>query len=178
MKFITPPAQKKIKKKRGILKMGTINYKRNNYITIGLHDKFCAYNEIEEDDEYIPWECTEEYYIYENIKKIIDRYNFYYIDISIQEGYYYGFYLDFDLKQAWYNDCKEQAEANKEITQFKKMLLQCINAGLCVVYPGWCTSYNENIKEIQKEIQKGINLMREEVKENTWKNYKEKYFKN
>lgn len=142
--------------------MGAINYGSNEIINLGL-------DVSEEDDFDILGE--EVCYIYDDIKDILDDYYFYYYHVVIKEGYYNGFYLDIESNISIYDDYIEKQEAQKELTQLKKFLHRCVDNGLAVYTPGWCTSYY-NLKESKNLINKAIAKERENIKDRpTWGQY-------
>ena len=145
--------------------MGAINYKTNDFVTIGVN-----VNEFAEDGR----ELTENgfYYniddeisnLYEDITNILSKYNFYYNHVAIKSGYYEGFYIKFENNfDIFYNDYFEKMQAVKEITQLKNFLIECVENGLCVCFPSWCTSYL-NVEESKKEIIKQMKSYKEHIK--------------
>lgn len=104
---------------------------------------------------------------------VIDEYGFCYFHVAIKPGYYEGFTIEiennFPVAFDWY---QEKQDAQKEITQLKKCLLElCKEAGLVEVFPGWCTGYSteaETRDAIKKAVQKMINDVR---KTPTWAQY-------
>jgi hypothetical protein len=142
--------------------MGAINYKTSDFITIGYN---C--NNIDYDDEYYN-ELINDYY--DQIATTRARYNFYCFHVSLEPGYYEGFYIDIEHNFSYcYNNFNEKREALKEITQIKKFLLECINDfECCSISPGWCTSYAD-YKTTLKKLNGAIKEMRETVKSTpTW----------
>lgn len=165
--------------------MGTINYGTSDYITIGL--KPCDGYDLMNDADFVSFcdECgydVEEYsYIaaddynnddYENIKAVLNKYDFYYFHISVEQGYYEGFYVDIQNNfPVAFDDAAEKREAQKEVTRIGRFLHECVDNGLCEVWPGWCPSYKDRETTL-KSIQTAILDMRAEVKSTpTWKQY-------
>ena len=143
--------------------MGTINYKTSDYITIGYN---C--NNIDYEDEFYH-EIITDYYDQAAITRA--RYNFYYFHVSVEPGYYEGFYIDIEHNFSYcYDNFYDKKAALKEITQIKKFLLECVNDfECCAVYPGWCTGYAD-YKKTLKELDAAIHEMRETVKQTpTWR---------
>ena len=144
--------------------MGTINYKTSDYITIGLKpydsDDFIDENgDIDYDEMSSCYEAD-----YDNIKYLLDKYNFYYYHITIEPGYYEGFSIDIENNFGLcHYDYESKREAQKEITQIKQFLIDCVNTGLRKVSPGWCTAYYNHDESI-KAISEAIKEMREEVR--------------
>ena len=135
--------------------MGTINYKTSDYITVGYN---C--NLIENDDDRI---FAEDDYF-----QVLNRINYlklYYFHVEIEPGYYEGFSINIENNFPWcFDNSIEKQEAQKEITEIKAFLIECIeDFCLCAVSPGWCTTYFDR-KESMKRIRAAINEMREEVK--------------
>jgi hypothetical protein len=138
------------------LKMGTINYKTSDYITIGYNCNNIDYEEafyndfIQDDFEQIEYRLKQEY--------------FYYFHITVECGYYEGFYLDIENNfPLCFDDYSEKQAAQKEITQIKKFLIECVqDFGCCAVYPGWCTGYADK-KRTLEELSAAIKEMRQEV---------------
>ena len=143
--------------------MGAINYRTSKYITIGYN---C--NDIDDNDL-----DNETYFIndlYDSIGCLLKRQHFDYFHITLDAGYYEGFYINIENNfNLYFNDYLEKRDAQKEITQIKQFLLSCVNEfGCCAVYPGWCTSYAD-YKTTLKEIDAAVQEMRETVKSTpTW----------
>ena len=140
--------------------MGTINYNTSRYITIGINPD--DYN----DENYVVND------IYDEIKSVLNKYNFYFFNVCIVPGYYEGFSIDIDNNfSVCYDDYNEKREAQKEITQIKNFLIECVNCGLVACFPGWCMGY-ANYKETLQLIKEAIKEMRMEAKDiPTYKNY-------
>lgn len=138
--------------------MGTINYATSDYITIGYNCNDIDYNDIDcdflIDDDY------------NTVKNILNQYYFYYFHITLEPGYYEGFYINIEYNfPLFFDNCEERKEAQKEITTIKAALMQIINnTSCCAVFPGWCTGYAD-YKSTVKEIGAAIKAMREEVKQ-------------
>lgn len=146
--------------------MGTINYKTGNYITIGYNLKNINYSIDDFSYENIIIDD------YENIKDLLNLYNFYYYHIEIKPGYYDGFSIDIEYNFSYclysYQDKKD---ALKEITQIKKFLLDCINNyNCCAISPGWCTTYYD-YKNTIEQLKNAIKEMQDEIR-NTPTHYK------
>lgn len=88
----------------------------------------------------------------------LNNYNFYYFNLSIEYGYYNGFYLKLkeDNTKYIYDNTKEKQEALKELTAIKNILIKFVKNGLLWgCYPSWI--YNrletaETIKQIKSII--------------------------
>jgi hypothetical protein len=137
--------------------MGTINYKTSDYITIGYNCDFIDY-----DDEFAHDIVTD---YYEQVKYRLEQERFYYFNVKLEPGYYEGFTIDIEFNYKWcFDGYRDKREAQKEITQIKKFLLECINDFECyVVFPGWCTTYKNHTESI-KLLNEAIKEMRQEVK--------------
>lgn len=166
--------------------MGTINYKRSDYITLGVRPY--DIDDFKNDPGFIG-EMTELYgevndnLIYDyindladddhaNIKYALDKWDFYYFHITVEPGYYEGFSLDIENNfSVCFDSYEDKRAAQKEITGIKQFLLGCAANGLVKCSPGWCTAYC-NYWETVKAINAAIQEMRDEVKSTpTWSRY-------
>lgn len=152
--------------------MGTINFKTSEFITLGLKPfdvdgylkdldfrSWCEESGLDPEDEVYN-QIEEDYKAdYENCKSILEKYDFRFFNLSLEWGYYESFYLNIEFDVWVFEDYDERREAQKEATQVKKCLLELIDSGLCVCYPGWCTSYLSR-EESKKEIEEAIKDMR------------------
>lgn len=140
--------------------MGAVNYGTGDYITFGLNVGQIA-------------EQAEQEYLQSVADSVIDEYGFCYFHVAIKPGYYDGFTVqienNFPVAFDWY---QEKRDAQKEITQLKKCLLElCKKAGLVQVFPGWCTGYSTEA-ETRQAIKKAVQEMRSDVKSTpTWAQY-------
>ena len=127
--------------------MGAINYSNNKLFNLGLN-----YEEIkeiierdfanEEDADIDQINYDEVCFIYEECNNILNKYDFNYYDIKLESGYYEGFYLTIDFKYNYFDNFIEKKQAQKELTQVKKCLLELINAcGLVSYHAWWCDTY-------------------------------------
>ncbi len=161
--------------------MGAINYGTSDYITIGLK----PYNrsDFEEDTEFMSEteKMVNEYggniedaitnYIqdcyesdHSNIEYALEKQNFHFFHVVIKWGYYEGFYIDIENNYpVCYDSWNDKQAALKEATSIKKFLLECIDMGLCEVWPGWCTSYKSRTESI-KAVKTAIRNMKEEIR--------------
>ena len=142
--------------------MGTINYGTSDYITVGYN---C--NNIDYEDEFYH-DIIIDYY--DQVAYTRARHNFYYFHVSVEPGYYEGFYIDIEHNFNYcYDNYTEKRAALREITQIKKFLIECVNDfECCAVSPGWCTSYYD-YKATLKKISEAIKEMREAVRNTpTW----------
>ena len=131
--------------------MGAVNYGTSDYINIGLNVGAVL-------DE---WEVEQ---IRDEVQGILNKYGFYYFHVAIKPGYYEGFYIDiennFPVCFDWY---EEKRDAQKELTQLKRALFECVGAGLVQYSPGWCTGYYTPAETVQN-IKAAIKSARDEVK--------------
>lgn len=162
--------------------MGTINYGTSDYITLGI-EPLSAYDlkqdadfmkeinaemqeygsDTDNIDDYIQDYingCMEDDYT--NIKFELDKYIFYYFNITIEPGYYEGFYLNIDNNLPDELDEDERREAIEEVETIQHCLTQCAGMGLVEVWPGWCTSYKD-YSTTCASIKKACDEMREEI---------------
>ena len=169
--------------------MGTVNYGTSDYITLGIeplssydleHDA-AFMEEIEQEiaeyggtvdeaiNDYING-CMDA--DFSNIRNELDKHTFHYFHIVIKSGYYEGFYLDIENNFGIaLNDWTDRREAQKEITEIKGFLHDCADLGLCEVWPGWCTTYNDR-ETTHKAIDAAVKAMREDVRTTpTWRQY-------
>lgn len=154
--------------------MGTINYYKNKYITLGVNVNYLYEEKTEFDDNDMYFD--EDTYLldyFDEIQDIINKYNFEFFKVELKPGYYEGFYLYIeDCDYMFLDNTKEKNELLKEITKLKKLLIELVENGLVACFPGWCTSYlsNEGSKE---EIKEAIKQMKQDIKKiPTYKIYK------
>lgn len=151
--------------------MGAINYGTSDYITLG-------YNLNWDDSDFETWEEMEEEKqldieeAYENIRFVLDKYNFVFFHIAIEPGYYEGFYIDIENNYScFFQDAQDKREAQKEVTKLKAFLMECVDLGLVQVWPGWCTSYKTH-EETIAAIKTAIKKIRAEIRDTpTWYTY-------
>ena len=143
--------------------MGAINYGTSEYITIGL--KLYNYDDYMTETEDIDYELMQMDYDTdrENIEYIIDKYNFNFFNVSIESGYYEGFYLNIKTNFDFYN-WQDKQDALKEATQLKKMLVECCGNGMCEVWSGWHTVYKDYEYSI-KSVKAAIWKIKEDIKD-------------
>lgn len=136
--------------------MGAVNYSTSNYITLGVK----PYDVEGYDNDYV-----QELYESDrtNIECELDRHSFYYYDITIVPGYYEGFTLNITNNYIVYDNWEDRQAADKEVTEIKKLLIECAGLGLVECSPGWCTGYS-GYKGTIKAIGAAIKEMRKEIK--------------
>ena len=143
--------------------MGTINYGSNEYFNIGVNPE-----NYWVDGEFLDFEME---FDYNRIKNALEKYNFQYFTVTIEPGYYEGFYIKIDFDYLWV-DAYEKLEILKELTQLKIFLLGCSYNGLVEYYPGWCMGYSNPIqtkKAIIQRIKELKSIMRKYPTYNTYK---------
>lgn len=144
--------------------MGAVNYATSDYITMGILPYSTDMDEQEAQEAYsADWE---------NVEHIIDRYNLYYYHVTIKPGYYEGFALDIENNYPIaFASWEDRRECQKEITQIKKLLIECAGVGLVSCRPGWCTAYDDYSGTVSA-ISAAVKAMREEVRATpTWTQY-------
>lgn len=160
--------------------MGTINYRTVQPLTMGV--KPYDIYDLERDNELMNelQNLVDEYgstlegelnlYIEEcynndldNINSILSRYSFLYYHVSIEPGYYEGFYLDIESNfPVAFDSWEDKREVHKEITQLRRFLEECAGVGLVACYPGWCTGY-EDYNGTRRAIKAAVKELRKEV---------------
>jgi hypothetical protein len=143
--------------------MGTINYGSNDFINIGINpDNYWI------DNDFLDFEIESDYY---EIKHIFNKYNFDYFTVTLESGYYEGFYIDIKFDYL-YLDSYEKPLILKELTQLKLFLLECCDYGMVKYSPGWCMGYSDRESTI-KAIKSTIRETKENIKKYpTWKNFR------
>lgn len=169
--------------------MGAVNYCTSDYITLGVNPvsawdlendldfmkeiraEVAEYGGTVEDaiNNYIS-ACYEDDHA--NVENILSRFSFWYYHVTIKPGYYEGFTLDIENNfPVAYDGWEDRREAQKEITQLKKCLLELAGVGLVECWPGWCPKYMD-YKTTCKAIEAAIKAMRDEVRTiPTWRQY-------
>lgn len=145
--------------------MGAINYGKSDYISIGLNVSELEYDE----SGFHPYDTL----MKEFVESRLDELNNYYFHIVIKPGYYEGFYIDIENNfPVFVNDYEEKRDAQKEVTEIKNFLKDCVVfGGLVQYFPGWCTGYSTK-EETLKAIKTAVNDMRDEINATpTYKQY-------
>ena len=147
--------------------MGTINYGSNNYVVIGCNPDSWD-DDRDEFDSYEEWDDRKNFEMqddYDRTKEILNDYSFNNFKVTLELGYYEGFYIDIKTYFNWCLDSyKDRKEINSEVSQIKELLIRLVNeVGLCSVWPGWCVTYRTR-EETFKDINEGIKKLRVEVK--------------
>lgn len=169
--------------------MGAINYGTSDYITMGIKPESTWDYEhdpaiMEEMKEYAEeYDCSIDEAIeqnietnaeadYENAKFILNQHSFYYYHITLNPGYYEGFYIDIENNfpvalDSW----EDRKDMLKEIREIESMLKELAGCGIVSCYPGWCTGYAD-YKQTLKDIKAACKEMREEARTiPTWRQY-------
>ena len=171
--------------------MGTINYQTSDYITLALNpydfddikegyieyliDEGKTREEAEEEaTDSAVYDEMNEYYDDDraNADFIIKKYSPYYFHVTIEPGYYEGLSINIENNfPVFYDDYQEKKEAQKEITQIRKMLEELAGCGYVSTYPGWCTRFADH-EGTMFDIAEAIKEMRLEVASTpTWYTY-------
>lgn len=139
--------------------MGAINYGYNEFFNIGVNpENYWIENENSE-NEFLDFEMQ---WDYEQIENILNKYNFEYFTVTVESGYYEGFYINIKFDLLWV-ECYEKPLILKELTLLKKFLLECCSYGLVKYSAGWCMSYYTKT-ETEKAIAETIKTLKEQFK--------------
>lgn len=148
--------------------MGSVNFRTSDIVTLGTLPEAAYFEALEGglDPDLLPavtpWDPVED--LYDAARDILSNYNFYYYHIEIRPGYYEGFSIDIENNYTYcYSDYNDKKEAQKELTQLKKCLLELATAGLVSCYPGWCTGY-AGPEKTKTDIIEAIKSEREYIK--------------
>lgn len=172
--------------------MGTINYGssyhfydakgnriQDNDITIGLipcshySDEESGYKEFIDENGYsedeidrCQYDIEQDDVSYDDMKALLEDADLpHYFKVGMESGYYEGFYLVIKENIPWlFDDSKEKAEVQKDITLLRKVLMDSLNNGLCVVHPGWCNDY-ANHADSRKEVNEFIRALRQVIRD-------------
>ena len=72
--------------------------------------------------------------MYTIIRAILNKYDFTFYHVTIEPGYYEGFYIDIENNFPYCYDSREDKRAaQKEVTELKALLIECVNTGLVQV---------------------------------------------
>lgn len=135
--------------------MGAVNYGTSDYISMGL--------DVNTEFDYEKPCFHEDYFTY--LSEMLDNRRFWYFHIAVKSGYYEGFWLDIENNfPVYFDNWEEKRDAQKEITEIKRFLLECAADGLVQYAPGWCMGYSTE-QETRAAINAAIKKMRQEVKE-------------
>lgn len=151
--------------------MGAINYYTSKFITLALipydfteteeyiknnYNDFCIDNPEDVTPDLVYDEINSYYTCaYDKAKCIIDKYDFYILDISIEAGYYEGYSINIKFDWLYFDDASEKRDAQKELTQLKNCLHELAGVGYVSCIPFWVMSYknyDETIKDIDAAI--------------------------
>lgn len=142
--------------------MGAVNYGSGEYINIGVDLREELDNDFQET-------------LREAIENKLDDCFLQWFDVSIQPGYYDGFYIDISSKFDFITYL-DKLEAQKEVTRLKQFLFWCIGMGLVQYFPGWCTGYSTD-KESKQAILEAVRKMRKDINvAQTWIQYSRDHF--
>ena len=151
--------------------MGAVNYGTSDYITMAYNcnTEYAPDDFWNDENEQREFEIS---FLHDEVKAELEKHSFYYYHIAIKPGYYEGFYIDIENNfpvalDSW----QDRRDANKEITEIKRFLIECAGLGLVQCSPGWCTGYND-YKGTLKAIKAAIKEMRDELRTiPTWTQY-------
>lgn len=124
--------------------MGAINYGSNEYFNIGVNPENYWIENENGKNEFLDFEMQ---WDYEQVENILSKYHFDYFNISIESGYYEGFYININFDYLWV-ESYEKPLILKELTQIKLLLLECCNYGLVKYSAGWCMGYSDTSNTI------------------------------
>lgn len=100
-----------------------------------------------------------------DFKKLLNAFEFYNCT-NTETGRYTAFYIPVAL-DSW----QDRRDANKEITEIKRFLIECAGLGLVECFPGWCTGYSDYNGTITA-IRAAVKEMRDELRTiPTWTQY-------
>lgn len=103
--------------------MGAVNYSTSEYITMGYN----CNTEYERDDFWPNEEEQREFeisFLYDEVEAELRKYSFYFYHVVLKPGYYEGFTVDIESNfPIAFDHWTDRKEANKEITQLKKLLI-------------------------------------------------------
>mgnify|MGYP003491126844 CR=1 FL=1 len=128
--------------------MGAINFG-----TLTKISRLALVNEPETEEEQ-----EELYFEVEETQAHLDKLNLYYFSLSIEYGYYEGFYLKLNEENTKYiyTNTKEKQEVLKELTAIKNILIELVKDNFLIgCYPSWVTTRlktAETIKQIKSII--------------------------
>ena len=157
--------------------MGTINYKTSEYITLALkpydHDDFindfdfnlCAAEYPDIPLETLAQQAIEEYYNddYSNAESVLDKYDFIFFDLKIENGYYEGYSIRIENKFDNIYDYTDKQLALMETSKLKDCLDELNSIGYQACFPGWCPVYFSH-NDTTAKIAQAIEEIREEIK--------------
>lgn len=148
--------------------MGAVNFRTSDIVTLATLPEAAYFEALAGDlnpdiiNAATPWVPVED--LYDAARDILSKYGFYYYHIEIRPGYYEGFSIDIENNFSYcYTDYDDKLEAQKELTQLKRCLLELAAAGLVSCHPGWCTGY-AGPDQTKKDIINGIKNEREYIK--------------
>lgn len=146
--------------------MRAVNFRTSDIITLGTLPDAAYFEALDGglDPELLqavtPWDPVLD--LYDAARAILSKYNFYYYHIEIRPGYYEGFSIDIENNYSYcYSNYNDKKEAQKELTQIKKFLLELSAAGLVSYKPGAGYAGPDQTK---KEIIEAIKSEREYIK--------------
>ena len=143
--------------------MGAVNYKTSDYITIGYNcnTEYAQDDFWKDEEEQRAFEIS---FLHDELTALLEKYDFQFYHVTICPGYYEGFTIDIENNFPFALDSwTDRREMNKEVTQIKRFLLECITEwGLVECSPGWCTGYSTEAESVQA-VKAAIKVMRAEI---------------
>ena len=148
--------------------MGAINYGSNDYFNIGVNPENYWTEDESGENIFLDFEMEHDY---NDAKSILSNYSFYYFTVTLEPGYYEGFYINIEFDYLWV-DYEEKTLILKELTQLKKFLHECCAAGMVQYFAGWCMGYSDT-EETKKAINQTIKDLKQDIRKYpTYKTYK------
>lgn len=142
--------------------MGAVNYKTSDYITIGYNcnTEYARDDFWKDEEEQRAFEIS---FLHDEVTALLEKYDFQFYHVTICPGYYEGFTIDIENNFPFALDhWSDRREMNKEVTQIKRFLLECLDLGLVQCFPGWCTGYSTP-SETLAAIKEAVKTMRDEL---------------
>lgn len=143
--------------------MGAVNYKTAKWVTLAF--PFVDTDDYLDDNgnvDYDAWRDDEKA-DFDNVSALLDKYNFDCIRVEIEPGYHEGCSVYIEMGYNYFDSEEEKQDALNELPHLQHFLLECVDDGMRVCRPGWCTSFKdyeasreairEAIREARKELQ-------------------------
>lgn len=130
--------------------MGAINYGKNkDFVTLGYDTR-----ELNEEEDYV-WVQDE----YEQVKWMLDDFKSDNIKVSVESGYYEGFWIKIELTANWFWNYNEKLQTLKNVTKLKKILLAILeDFSVVAVDSWWVSTWYSKEDTIKKVKQSAIDL--------------------
>ena len=151
--------------------MGAINYGKSHVLcTVGYYqedptddevNEFMFYNDVTDFEE--AKKMVEENYeevsldYYKDVRHLLQTLSLSYYAVSVEQGYYDGFYIDIQDRSRVYNMEEERKEQMRELTGIRTILASIIiNYPMRVCYPHWSTNWEETIDKSIAALDKAV----------------------